>query len=89
MPERGVYTELRGLTVPGSVANDDVLLQYAKTVMAVFNDPATYEQVRRRNQTDPALRGWNGTADRWLAVLEGIAGTKKPFSIGSYNSLFE
>ena len=89
MPERGVYTELRGLTVPGSVMDNDVLIQYAKTVMAVFNDPATYEQVRRRNQTDPALRGYNGTADRWLAVLEGIAGSAKPFSIGSYNSLFE
>jgi hypothetical protein len=88
MPDRGVYKELRGIHVPGSVAEETVLIDYAKSISAVFKDPATYEQVRRRNQRDMALQGWNGTADRWLTVIKGLAGTSKPFSIGAYNSLF-
>jgi len=89
MPDRGVYKELRGINVPGSVMDDNVLVDYAKSISAVFKDPVTYEQVRRRNQTDIALQGWRGTADRWLTVIEGLAKTSKPFSIGAYNSLFK
>jgi hypothetical protein len=68
--------------------DENVLVDYAKSISAVFKDPASYEQVRRRNQIDQALKGWNGTADRWLTIIEGIAKTSKPFSIGAYNSLF-
>jgi len=88
MPDRGVYSELRGINVPGSVMNENVLLEYAKTISAVFKDPAYYESIRRRMQTDESLKGWNGTADRWLTIIKGISGTSKPFSIGAYNSLF-
>jgi hypothetical protein len=88
MPDKGVYSELRGINVPGSVMDEAVLVEYAKSVSAIFKDPATYDSMRRRNQTDVGLKGWNGTTDRWLTIIKGLAATAKPFSTGVYNSLF-
>ena len=88
MPDRGVYSELRGINVPGSVMDESVLIEYASNVVAVFKDPVYYETFRRRMQVDESLKGYNATADRWLTVIKGLSGTSKPYSIGAFNSLF-
>lgn len=88
LPDRGVYSELRGINVPGSVMDESVLIQYAASIVAVFKDPTYYETFRRRIQVDESLKGYNATADRWLTIIKGLTGTAKPYSVGAFNSLF-
>ena len=88
MPDRGVYTELRGVLIDGSVESDDVLIEYAKACSAVFKDDVYAGSQRRHLQSDEALKGWNATADRWITILNGLGGQTKPFSAGHHNSLF-
>jgi len=88
MPYRGVYTELRGVLIDGSVDSEDVLIEYAKACSAVFKDDVYAGSERRRLQGDEALKGWNATADRWITILNGLGGQTKPFSAGHHNSLF-
>jgi hypothetical protein len=88
MPNRGVLTELKGINVEGDLGKEKTMVDYAMAISALFKDPAGANEVRRRNQLDESLKGWNGTADRWLTVLKGLAGSSKPYSVGAYNSLF-
>ena len=88
MPNRGVLTELKGINVEGDLSKESTMVDYAMAISALFKDPVGANEVRRRNQLDESLKGWNGTADRWLTVLKGLSGSSKPYSVGAYNSLF-
>lgn len=88
MPERGVYTELRGINIPGSVTNADVLVNYAKAVSTVFKNPEYAQKLHQQCQTDATLLGHKATAERWLKIINGLINESKPFSSGQFNSLF-
>jgi len=76
MPGRGVNTELGGVNVEGSVKEPAVLLEYAKAVSAVFNDPVYARGLRERLQKDNGLKGYNATCDRWIKIFEDIRAAK-------------
>jgi len=78
MPERGVYTEIRGYNVPGAVKDVPVLIEYAKVVSSLFKNPEYANQMQVRCQTDPALKGNKATAERWLTIIQGLHGNKGP-----------
>lgn len=88
MPERGVYTELRGVNIPGSVDKSEVLIEYAKAISGIFKTPEYAIKLQNQCQTDPALKGYKGTAERWVTIIKGIVEEAKPFSVGGFNSLF-
>jgi len=77
MPKRGVYMELGGVNVSGSVSAPETLIEYAKAISAIFNDNIYASGLRRKVQMDPMLRGWNLTAERWLAIISGIKDSKE------------
>jgi hypothetical protein len=77
MPKRGVYTELGGVNVAGSVSKSETLVEYAKALSAVFKDNVYSSSLRRRLQNDSSLLGWNVTAERWLKIIKGIRETKE------------
>jgi hypothetical protein len=88
MPERGVYTELKGLNVPGRVREPSVLIEYAKTVSTLFKNPDYTYKMQVNCQMDPALKGNKATAERWAQIIKGIVNESKPYSVGNFNSLF-
>jgi hypothetical protein len=89
MPERGVYTELKGFNVPGSVREPSVLIEYAKTVSTLFKNPEYAHKMQINCQMDPSLKGNKATAERWASIIKGLVNESKPFSVGSFNSLFQ
>ena len=72
MPERGVYTELRGINVPGSVTKSEVLVGYAKAISTLFKNTGYARDMQIRSQTDPALTGHRATAERWVSIINGL-----------------
>jgi hypothetical protein len=88
MPNRGVYSELRGVTIDGSVKEEATILTYVKECAKIFNDNDYAVKERKLLQSDESLRGWNGTAEQWLLIIRNLAETTKPFSINAYRSLF-
>jgi hypothetical protein len=89
MPERGVYTELRGINIAGPVSDSAVLVNYAKAISALFKNPDYAQKLQTHCQTDPTLLGTKATAERWLKIINGLRTESKPFSSGKFNSLFE
>jgi hypothetical protein len=88
MPSRGVYLEIPGVNVSGNLGVESTMIEYAKAVSALFKDPEAANVMRHRNQLDAGLKGWHSTADRWIAILEGLRESKKPFSQAKFNGLF-
>jgi hypothetical protein len=88
MPERGVYTELRGLNVPGRVKEPSVLVEYAKAVSTLFKNPDYAHKMQENCQMDPSLKGIKVTAERWASIIKGLVESAKPFNPGKFNSLF-
>lgn len=72
MPERGVYTELRGINVPGPVTKPEVLVDYAKAISTLFKNGDYARSMQIRSQTDPALSGHRATAERWIKIINGL-----------------
>jgi hypothetical protein len=72
MPERGVYTELRGINVAGPVNKPEVLMEYAKAISTLFKNAGYARDMQIRSQTDPALSGHRATAERWIKIMEGL-----------------
>lgn len=88
-PERGVYTELRGINVPGRVNKPEVMVDYAKTVSSLFKNPDFAHRMQVWCQMDHGLRGAKATAERWSTIIKGLLTQAKPYSVGQFNSLFE
>jgi hypothetical protein len=88
MPERGVYTEIKGINIPGSVTNNDVLIEYAKAVSSIFKNPDYARKLQTQYQMDPTLKGYKETAERWSTIIKGLVYGLKPYSVGQFNSLF-
>ena len=88
-PERGVYTELRGINVPGKVSNPDVIIDYAKSISSLFKHPEFAHRMQIWCQGDASLKGNKATTERWSTIIKGIITESKPYSIGLFNSLFE
>lgn len=76
MPSVGVNTELGGVNVDGDISKPEVLIEYAKSISAVFKDNVYSSGLRNRLQKDNGLKGWNATCDRWISVIEGLKKTK-------------
>lgn len=72
MPERGVYSELRGINIAGPVSKPEVLLGYAKAISGLFKNPGYAREVQLKIQADPALSGHRATAERWIKIIEGL-----------------
>jgi hypothetical protein len=53
------------------------MIDYAKAISALFKDAAGTNEMRRRNQVDESLKGWNATADRWLTIFKGLRSSTK------------
>jgi hypothetical protein len=77
MPERGVYTELKGLNVPGSAKDPSVLIEYAKAVSTLFKNPDYAHKMQIQCQMDPALKGVKATAERWSTIINGLHNSVK------------
>jgi hypothetical protein len=77
MPNKGVYTELKGINISGSVKNESTLIEYAKTISGIFMDEKYANNLRRMYQMDNTLKGWNATAERWMAIFRGLSETKQ------------
>ena len=89
MPNRGVYTELPGINISGAVKEEFTMIEYAKSISAIFKDHDYAINLKNTCQRDTNLKGWNATAERYLTIFRGLDNTKKPFSINAFNSLFE
>jgi hypothetical protein len=77
MPERGVYTELKGLNVPGSAKDPSVLIEYAKAVSTLFKNPDYAHKMQIQCQMDPSLKGVKATAERWSTIINGLHNSVK------------
>jgi hypothetical protein len=88
MPERGVYTELKGINVPGRVSEPSVLIEYAKAISSIFKNAEYAHKMQVGCQMDPSLKGYKGAAERWATIIRGIVSQSKPYSVGSFNSVF-
>ena len=77
MPNRGVLSELKGINIEGSLGSEKTMIDYAKAISALFKDAAGTNKMRRRNQVDESLKGWNATADRWLTIFKGLRSSTK------------
>jgi hypothetical protein len=88
-PERGVYTELRGINIPGKVNDTNVMIDYAKAISSLFKHPDFAYKMQTWCQMDTSLKGNRTTVERWTTIIKGVITESKPYSVGLFNSLFE